>query len=455
MTQDLTKGNITKTLLLFALPMILGNLLQQTYNITDTLIVGRFVGKEALAAAGASYTLMTFLNSILLGLCMGSGTLISLYYGKGDERRMKQGIFLSFMLIGLLTLVLMGAVFAGLDGILGFLKVPKEVYGMMRSYLWIIFWGIGAIFLYNYFASIQRAAGNSLVALIFLGVSAAANILLDLLFVLSFQWGIEGAAAATVASQFLSGIGIFLYTFWKMPEFRIGRENRKWDTSLMKELFHLSFLTSVQQSVMNFGILLVQGLVNSFGPVVMAAFAAAVKIDSFAYAPVQDFGNAFSTYVAQNYGAGKEERIRRGMKDAVLGAFVFCLLITIIVVGFARPLMGLFIDRQSVETIEVGVGYLRIEGVFYFGIGLLFLFYGYYRAVHKPGISVVLTVVSLGTRVILAYVLSAVPAIGVNGIWAAVPIGWALADLVGAGYYLVYRKNAGAVEKSPESKICS
>ena len=138
MTQDLTKGNITKTLLLFALPMILGNLLQQTYNITDTLIVGRFVGKEALAAAGASYTLMTFLNSILLGLCMGSGTLISLYYGKGDEGRMKQGIFLSFMLIGLLTLVLMGAVFAGLDGILGFLKVPKEVYGMMRSYLWII-----------------------------------------------------------------------------------------------------------------------------------------------------------------------------------------------------------------------------------------------------------------------------------------------------------------------------
>ncbi len=442
MTQDLTKGNITKTLLLFALPMILGNLLQQTYNITDTLIVGRFVGKEALAAAGASYTLMTFLNSILLGLCMGSGTLISLYYGKGDEGRMKQGIFLSFMLIGLLTLVLMGAVFAGLDGILGFLKVPKEVYGMMRSYLWIIFWGIGAIFLYNYFASIQRAAGNSLVALIFLGVSAAANILLDLLFVLSFQWGIEGAAAATVASQFLSGTGIFLYTFWKMPEFRIGRENRKWDTSLMKELFHLSFLTSVQQSVMNFGILLVQGLVNSFGPVVMAAFAAAVKIDSFAYMPVQDFGNAFSTFVAQNFGAGQEERIRTGSRKAVTCTLVFCLLISAGVCLFARELLLLFFEAGETEALAVGMQYLRIEGAFYCLIGFLFLFYGYFRAIQRPGMSVILTVVSLGSRVALAYAFSSIPGVGTAGIWAAVPIGWFLADGVGLAALLRRRKRA-------------
>lgn len=442
MTQDLTKGNITKTLLLFALPMILGNLLQQTYNITDTLIVGRFVGKEALAAAGASYTLMTFLNSILLGLCMGSGTLISLYYGKGDEGRMKQGIFLSFMLIGLLTLVLMGAVFAGLDGILGFLKVPKEVYGMMRSYLWIIFWGIGAIFLYNYFASIQRAAGNSLVALIFLGVSAAANILLDLLFVLSFQWGIEGAAAATVASQFLSGIGIFLYTFWKMPEFRIGRENRKWDTSLMKELFHLSFLTSVQQSVMNFGILLVQGLVNSFGPVVMAAFAAAVKIDSFAYMPVQDFGNAFSTFVAQNFGAGQGERIRTGSRKAVTCTLVFCLLISAGVCLFARELLLLFFEAGETEALAVGMQYLRIEGAFYCLIGFLFLFYGYFRAIQRPGMSVILTVVSLGSRVALAYAFSSIPGVGTAGIWAAVPIGWFLADGVGLAALLRRRKRA-------------
>ena len=203
----------------------------------------------------------------------------------------------------------------------------------------------------------------------------------------------------------------------------------------MKELIGLSSLTCLQQSVMNFGILMVQGLVNSFGPVVMAAFAAAVKIDSFAYSPVQDFGNAFSTYVAQNYGAGKDERIRKGMKDAVLGAFVFCFVISVLVVGFARPLMAMFLDKNSAEAVAVGVGYLRIEASFYFGIGLLFLFYGYFRAVNKPGISVILTIVSLGTRVLLAYVLSSIERIGVTGIWMSVPIGWILADMAGMWFY--------------------
>ena len=151
---DLTKGTITKTLLQFALPMILGNLLQQMYNVTDTLIVGRFIGREALAAVGSAYALMTFLNSILLGFCMGSGVMFSVCYGKRDFDRMKQGMFLSFVMIGVLTLLINGSVFAGLDGILLFLRVPEQVYGQMREYLWIIFWGITAIFVYNYFASL-------------------------------------------------------------------------------------------------------------------------------------------------------------------------------------------------------------------------------------------------------------------------------------------------------------
>ena len=281
-TLDLTKGNISKTLLQFALPMIMGNLLQQMYNVTDTLIVGRYIGREALAAVGSAYTLMTFLNSILLGFCMGSGVMFSVCYGKRDTDRMKQGMFLSFVMIGALTLVINVAVFLGLDGILVFLRVPDEVYGMMREYLWIIFWGITAIFIYNYFASLLRAIGNSVVPLVFLGVSAVSNIVLDLVFVLIFHRGIAGAAEATVLAQIFSGVGIAWYTWICFPEFRLGRAWMRWDFGVLKEIFHLSFLTSVQQSVMNFGILMVQGLVNSFGPVVMAALAAAVKIDSFA-----------------------------------------------------------------------------------------------------------------------------------------------------------------------------
>lgn len=438
---DLTKGTITKTLLQFALPMILGNLLQQMYNVTDTLIVGRFIGREALAAVGSAYALMTFLNSILLGFCMGSGVMFSVCYGKRDFDRMKQGMFLSFVMIGVLTLLINGAVFAGLDGILLFLRVPEQVYGQMREYLWIIFWGITAIFVYNYFASLLRAIGNSVAPLIFLGVSAVSNIVLDLVFVLVFHWGIAGAAWATVLAQIFSGVGISLYTLIRFPEFRPGKAWMKWDFQALQEIFHLSFLTSVQQSVMNFGILMVQGLVNSFGPVVMAAFAAAVKIDSFAYMPVQDFGNAFSTFTAQNHGAGEKKRIQAGIRSAVTCSFLFCICISLGVFLFARPLMLLFVKPTETQILRTGVQYLRIEGAFYCGIGCLFLLYGFYRAVERPGMSVVLTVISLGTRVALAYLLSALPAIGVAGIWWSVPIGWFLADAVGFLYYRL-RKDA-------------
>ena len=218
---------------------------------------------------------------------------------------------------------------------------------------------------------------------------------------------------------------------------RLKRENLKWQPEILKEIFQLSFLTCIQQSVMNFGILMIQGLVNSFGAVVMAAFSVAVKIDTFAYMPVQDFGNAFSTFVAQNYGAGKTERIREGIRSAVKTAFFFGAAVSALVFAFARQLMLIFVNPRETEIIREGVEYLRIEGSFYYLIGFLFLCYGYYRAVKRPGMSLVLTVISLGTRVVLAYVLSAVPWIGVTGIWASVPIGWLLADLAG---YLYYRR---------------
>lgn len=440
MNYDLTEGKIVHKLLRFAFPIMVGNLLQQLYNVVDTLIVGRYLGENALAAVGSSYTLMVFITSIIIGLCMGSSAFFSIQFGSRAQDKLEKGIYIAFLAIGFVAVVLNAAVYLGMGGILVFLRVPGEVTALMREYLVWIFAGIVAVFLYNFVANLLRAVGNSVVPLLFLAVSALTNIVLDLLFIRSFGWGVGGAAAATVISQYLAGIGIVLYYFGRYPELRVSGKNRQFDLQILKELAGLSSLTCLQQSIMNFGILMVQGLVNSFGPVVMAAFAAAVKIDSFAYAPVQDFGNAFSTYVAQNYGAGKTDRIRRGMKDAVLSAFVFCMIISALVIGFAKPLMGIFLKAESAEAIAVGADYLRIEGAFYFGIGLLFLFYGYYRAVHKPGISVVLTVISLGTRVVLAYMLSSIEVVGVRGIWMSVPIGWILADLAGAWYYFRSRR---------------
>ena len=436
MQRDLTSGSVTGAMLRFALPMILGNLLQQLYNIADTIVVGRALGADALAAVGSAYTLMTFLTSILLGLCLGSGAFFSMCFGARDEERLRGGVFAAFVLIGAAAVLINAAVYALTDPILRFLRTPQAVYGLMRDYVTVVFAGILATFLYNFFASLLRAVGNSTVPLLFLAVSALLNVGLDLLLVLVIPWGVRGAALATVLAQWIAGAGLTAYALARFPALRPARRHMRLRRSVVRDIVQLSSLTCVQQSVMNFGILMVQGLVNSFGPAVMAAFAAAVKIDSFVYMPVQDFGNAFSTFVAQNYGAGRTERIRRGIRSAVTAATAFCLVVTALVCAFAGPLMRIFVGAGEEEIVAIGVGYLRIEGAFYCGIGWLFLLYGLYRAVKRPGMSVVLTAISLGTRVALAYLLSAIPAVGVAGIWAAVPIGWLLADATGVGYYL-------------------
>ena len=421
----------------FAIPMILGNLLQQCYNVADTLIVGQFLGPDALAAVGSAYTLMTFITSILLGLCMGSGALFSIRFGERDYDRLKEAMAASFVMIASICVVLNILVFLLTDQILWFLRVPDEVWDLMREYLVVIFYGIIATFLYNYFASLLRAIGDSATPLIFLAVSAVLNIVLDLWFVVGLERGVAGAAEATVISQYVSGVGVMIFTWFRKRELRPERRHLRIRKACLKEISEFSLLTCVQQSVMNLGILMVQGLVNSFGPAIMAAFAAAVKIDSFAYMPVQDFGNAFSTFIAQNYGARKQDRIKEGLKGAVITAVIFSITVSALVFVFAPKLMLIFVDASEAEIIFEGVRYLRIEGAFYCGIGCLFLLYGLYRALGKPGMSVVLTVISLGTRVALAYILSAIPAIGVIGIWWSVPIGWFLADAVGIGYYLL------------------
>ena len=433
--KDLTQGPITKTLLLFSAPMIAGNLLQQLYNVVDTLIVGHFIGPDALASVGASYALMVFLTSILLGLCMGSGVVFSMRFGAREMDELKNSLFVSFIFIGFITCLITAASFFFIDPIIRLLQIPDDIREMTKDYLLVIFCGIGFTFLYNYFSSLLRGIGNSAVPLLFLAVSALLNILLDLFFVVSCSMGVEGAALATVIAQGVSAVSLLVYCAVRVPLLRLERRHMRFGKAMLREISQFSLLTCAQQSVMNFGILMIQGLVNSFGVTVMAAFAAAVKIDSFAYMPVQDFGNAFSTFIAQNYGAKKGERIRAGIRSAIATALIFCLIITAGVCVFAAPLMTIFVDPSETEIIAIGVQYLRIEGACYCGIGCLFLLYGLYRGIGKPFMSLVLTVISLGTRVGLAYLLAPIPAIGLPGIWWAIPIGWFLADATGLLYY--------------------
>lgn len=435
MERDLTEGTIGKSLLLFSLPMILGNMLQQLYNVADTLIVGKTIGATALAAVGSAYALMMLLTSVILGLCMGSGVVFAQLYGAKKPEDLKVCIFNSFLFVLAVSAALHAASLLLLERFLVWLSIPPECVKYTREYLSIIFIGLTAVFVYNFVASILRSIGNTVVPLVFLAVSAVVNIVLDLLFILCFHMGVPGAAWATVIAQSLSAVCITVYVFIKAKHLCPERRHLHYDKGLLKRIISNSAMTAIQQSIMNFGILMVQGLVNSFGLNASAAFAAVVKIDAFAYMPAQDFGNAFSTFTAQNYGAKKADRIRKGSQTAAKASVLFCAAASLGVCCFAGQLMLLFVSPRETEVIRIGVGYLHIEGACYAGIGILFLLYGFYRGIGCPFMSIVLTAVSLGSRVALAYALASIPAVGLTGIWWAVPAGWLLADTLGILYY--------------------
>ena len=442
MKRSLTEESILKSMILFALPLILGNMLQQLYNVVDTYIVGHFLGANALAGVGASYSIVTFITSLILGLCMGAGVLFSMLYGAKRDKELKNSFVISFVFIGVISVLIMGLSISFVEPLLKFLNVPNDIYVLTRNYIVIIFYGIFFTFLYNYFASLLRALGDSKTPLLFLGISTISNIILDITFILYISKSVKSVAYATIISQAISAIFMIVYTLHKKKEYVPYKEHCYLDKRIFNKFISYSLLTCIQQSVMNFGIMLVQGIVNSFGVTVMAGFSTAVKIDTLAYMPVQDFGNAFSTFVAQNKGANKEDRVNKGLKYACIVSILFCIVISSVIYMFAENFMMIFLNVNEIEAISVGVQYLRIEGACYIGIGLLFLWYGYYRGIGKPFISVILTVISLGTRVILSYTLSNISAIGVLGIWWSIPIGWFLADVTGLFYYLYKRHKA-------------
>ncbi len=436
---NLTEGPIFQKLISFSLPMIAGNLLQQIYNLADTLIVGKGIGANALAAVGSAYTLMIFLTSILIGLCMGSGAFFSSDYGAGEEEKLREDVFLSFWFILAVSVVIYFIIYPGMQGILRLLRTPPELMELTRDYVAVVFVGIFFVFLYNFFSYLLRGVGNSVVPLLFLAVSSVMNIGLDIWFVMGLEMGVSGAAWATVIAQAAAGIGITVYTLAKLPLLRHGWSGFGWNSRRLKEIIVNDVATGIQQSVMNFGILMIQGLVNSFGATVMASFAAAVKIDTIAYMPTQEFGNAYSLFVSQNYGARKRDRIRKGTGVAFGASASFCAVISVLICLFAHRLMGLFVNAEETAIIAEGARYLRIEGAMYVGIGILFLWYGYFRGIRKPHISLILTVISLGTRVALSYALAPHTPLGVTAIWCSIPIGWFLADVAGLRFY---RRNA-------------
>lgn len=432
--KDMTQGPPLKLMISFALPMFVGNLFQQLYNVVDTVIVGKFVGRDALAAVGSSFAIMVLVTSIILGLAMGASVLFSQLYGAKDYHRLKTTIILATGFILTITVVLSLVTYLATEGIVKIYQMPEETVLYATQYLRCIFAGLLFISLYNIAANVLRSLGDSRTPLYFLLLACGINIVLDLLFVVGLGMEVLGAAIATVIAQAVSGIACVWYTLHKIKFLEFRRSDAVFDSALFRTMGKYALLTSVQQSVMNFGLVLIQGLVNTFGAALMAAMSACVKIDAFAYMPVQDFGNAFATYTAQNVGAGNNLRVKQGLKTVAALTGLFSILMSVVVILLAKPLVGLFVKAEDIEVIAMGMHYLRVEGSFYILIGFLFMFYGFYRGLGLAGMSIVLTVLSLGTRVLLAYTLA--PRLGYSVIFWAIPIGWLLADSVGLGVWL-------------------
>ncbi len=427
---DMTTGSAAKKILIFSLPIFLGNVFQQIYGLSDAFVVGRYLGTAPMGAIGASAAFITFINSILIGLCMGSGVLFSLLWGARSHEELSVAVSTSAIFIMAMTCLVSLLSIVFLKPLLLLFQVPQEAIPLAGDYLLIILAGLPFMALYNIGAAVLRSVGDSRTPLIFLIFSSLVNVAFDFILVLWIPMGVRGPALSTFAAQLFSGLPLCVYAIKKLDKVRL---RFRFDRAMFRRVAQYSVLTSLQQSIMNFGILLVQGLVNSFGVVAMAAFSAGVRVDAFAYMPAQDFGNAFATYAAQNKGAGLKDRIRQGFRSAMIITTVFCAVVTALVWAFAPQLIAIFLPDDP-AAIAAGARYLRVEGAFYILIGYLFLFYALYRGLGHFRTSIVLTVTSLGIRVSLSYALVGL-GFGMTGIWWSIPIGWAAADLTGMVTY--------------------
>ena len=355
---DLTTGSIPKTLLRFAFPMICGKLLQQLYNVADTLIVGRFLGSDALGAVGSSYTLMTFLTSILLGLCMGSGALFSVCWGQRDLARLRRQTHAAFVLIAVCTVVLNAAAFLLLDAMKTLLSVPAEVWPLMRSYLFVIFLGIPAIILYNLVSGVIRSLGDSRTPIYFLVLSSLLNVALDLLAVAVLGMGVEGPAWATVISQAISGLLCLAIMGKRYPVLRFRPGELRPSRTHITRLFAIGVPMGLQYSVTAIGTIVVQTAVNGLGAVSIAAVTAANKVSQLFTCPFDAAGTTMAVYGGQNYGAMKLDRIHRGVRACVLLMFAYSALGLGVLALFGGKLSLLFLDSAESAAVRDQIGLL-------------------------------------------------------------------------------------------------
>ncbi len=441
--KDFTVGKEGKLILNFALPMLVGNIFQQTYNIVDSIIVGKFLGKEALAAVGASFPIIYAIIAMVIGIGSGASVIISQYFGAKDYQSVKKAsdTINIFLMIAGVVVGIIGVLFS--KNLLRLVLLPEELIPQAQLYLSIYLGGMVVFFGFNGISSILRGLGDSKTPLYFLIIATLFNILFDFLFILVFKWGIAGAAIATVLAQGGAFVTAMFYLNRTHKILNYSLHNLSFSWCIFLQSLRIGLPSGIQQTFIAIGIVALNSIVNTFGTNVIAAYSAAGRIDSIAAMPAMNFSAALSSFVGQNLGAGKLDRIRRGLTSTLVMSSLVCVVLTLGIVSFGNELMSLF--TTDPEVIRIGEGYLVIVSSFYILFSTMFVFNGVLRGAGATLVPMFITVFSLWIfRLPAALFLSHI--FGEQGIWWAIPIGWGMGLIGSVGYYLTGKwRNKGVI----------
>lgn len=430
--KDLTTGHEGKSIFFFAMPMLIGSLFQQLYNTADSIIVGRFIGKEAMAAVSGANPIMFLLVAALMGVSLEFSILVSQFYGSGDLKKVKATIDTTYILlfIGSILISILGIVFGG--PMLRLMNTPESVFSQSKLYLTIIFGGILFSAGYNSVSAILRGLGDSITPLYFLIIATILNIVLDLTFIVVLKMGVEGVALATIIAQAVSFIISIIYLNKKHEVLKFKIKGIIYDNKIFKDGLRLGLPSGVQQMLFSIGNMALQFLVNSYGTSAMAAFGAGLRIENFISLPIMNLGSAVSTFVAQNIGAGENERVKKGIRESIKMTLVLAVIVIALILLFRENLIALF--NTDKDVIKIGSSYLFIIGPFFLFIGTSFVLSSAMKGAGDSMFALISSIVSLWLgRLPASYMLSRF--FGTNGIWMGIPFGWTLGLIVTVIYY--------------------
>lgn len=446
MVRDMTSGNPTKLLLSFAVPMLIGNIFQQLYNMVDAVVVGQFVGVDALGAVGATGSITFFVIGFIIGLMNGFAIIISQRFGASDEAGLRRAVTMSILLAGVVTVVMTVLSVSFARPLLTLMNTPGDIYEDAYEYLLIMFAGTFTIVFYNLAASILRALGDSRTPLIFLVIASVLNVVLDLLFVLQFNQGVAGVAYATVISQAVSAMLGFIYMFWKFPLLRIRRSDWRIEKPMIRELLRLGLPAGFQNSVTAIGVMALQTAVNGLGSTAVAAYTAAFKVEQLLTQPIATFGMAMATFSGQNLGAWKIDRIRQGLRKCMLLTMASAVLGTVLMLLLGEPITLLFVSAKETEVIALAKEYMNVVALFLCVLGTLFVYRSALQGMGNARVPFLSGVMELIMRTAAALIL--VGPLGFFGVTIASPIAW-----VGGAAPLVvaYYRNLKKLERQKES----